>query len=130
VMRKGSREDTVYFSDQAADALRNYLICRPLLAPDNEEKALFLVTIGKYKGSRLSVRSVQNLVKKYGKAAVPEVSGLHVHSLRSSYATRSLEATRDLRLVQLQLNHKSPTTTSFYLKDRDDEKDKHRNDLD
>jgi integrase/recombinase XerC len=38
------------------------------------------------------------------------------HKFRHAYATDTLEATGDLRLVQTLLGHKSVTTTAIYTK--------------
>lgn len=119
VIRKRKKEDTVFFDDEVKAALQNYLDIRELSSPDPSEHALFLVNFGKYKGKRLSVRSVQILVKKYAMAGAPEVgSKMTPHKLRATYATDMLKATGNVALVQAALNHESPTTTMMYADNR------------
>ena len=132
VNRKEDKVDHVYFSDQVRESIEEYLRLRPLLQPDPQERALFLVTIGKYKGTRLSVRSVQLLVKKYAVAGAP-ASGSRItpHKMRSTYATNLLQASgADLTLVQEALNHESPSTTSIYLQTRERDLKEKRNLID
>lgn len=115
VIRKRKKEDTVFFDDEVKAALQDYLEIRKLSNPDPSERALFLVNFGKYKGKRLSVRSVQLMVKKYSMAGAPEVgSKMTPHKLRATYATDMLKATGNVALVQAALNHESPTTTMIY----------------
>ncbi len=132
VNRKEDKIDNVYFSDQVKEALYAWLELRPLLDPAPDEHALFLVTIGKYKGTRLSVRSVQILVKKYAIAGSPGVgTKMTPHKMRSTYATNLLRASgSDLTLVQEALNHESPSTTSIYLQKRQQDLKNARNIID
>jgi len=62
---------------------------------------------------RLSVRSIENIVKKYIKIAGLPVM-MSPHSLRHSYATDLLANGVDLRLVQEFLGHRNIATTQVY----------------
>jgi len=127
VMRKEEKEQTVYFSDSVEEAIKEYLSYRKELMPNSN--ALFLVTVGKYKGERLSVRSVESIVRKYSDGAVPELYGkVSAHKLRSTFATQMIEKTGDLSLTQQLLSHESPSTTSQYISKRKS-LESHRNDL-
>ncbi len=116
VLRKRNKPDIVFFDDEVSEWLTEYLEVRGVMNPDPEEKAFFLVSMkGKSYGKRLSVRSVQMLVKKYAVAGSP-LTGNRItpHKLRATYATNMLKETENLALVQAELNHESPTTTMMY----------------
>jgi len=134
VLRKESKEDTVYFSDQTAETLSDYLQIRHELAPEGmniyqKDSPLFLSSIGTHKGERLTVRAVQRLIRKYAAPSVPQ-KHITPHKLRSTYATDMIRKTGDLSLVQAELNHESPSTTALYIDSRKEELKEHRNDLD
>lgn len=97
---------------------------RNSLGPKANEDALFLSSWGK----RLSVRSVQLMVKEVVYCYLPELSNkdkITPHKLRSTAATRMLYQTNDILLVSKQLDHSSPDITSkFYAKLLEDEKKK------
>ena len=116
VLRKGNKYDHLFFDDEVAALLEEYLEYRKTLVEnDPTEKALFLVTFGKYKGTRISVRTVERLVKKYAVAGAPTAgSRISPHKLRATYATDMLRATNNIVLVQQALNHESPRTTMVY----------------
>jgi integrase/recombinase XerC len=109
VRGKGSKERWVLFGQPAAAALRRYLDeGRPQLAI-RPEPALFL---NRY-GSRLSRRSMEKLVERYGIQAQTTL-GVHPHTLRHTFATHMLEGGADLRVIQELLGHSSPSTTQIY----------------
>ncbi|NTV31191.1 tyrosine-type recombinase/integrase [candidate division WWE3 bacterium] len=62
---------------------------------------------------RLSVRSIQRLVKKYTKKAALPVD-VTPHVLRHTFATDLLMGGADLRTVQESLGHKNVSTTQIY----------------
>ncbi len=112
VVGKGSKVRSVYFSNRSVKAIQEYLDKR-----HDMDQALFI----NYKPGiaktgadrRLSVKSIEEVVKKYVK-----MSGLPVnatpHTLRHSFATDLLSNGVDLRLVQEFLGHKNIATTQIY----------------
>lgn len=124
IVRKGGDEATVYFSDEAAVYINRYLEWRKSdkHIPD-DETALFLSS----RKSRLSVRSVQMLVKKYAKRSVP-LKNITPHKLRATFATNLYNETGDIYLVAETLGHKDVTTTkNHYANLSDKRKEENRN---
>lgn len=107
VHRKGGYEAVVYFGDEVEEALKEYLNQRRQLVPlEGHEDALFL----SLQCRRITVRAVENLVKKYAsKAAV--LKKITPHKLRSTYGTSLYRATGDIYLVADVLGHKDVNTT-------------------
>ena len=123
VIRKRGKEDTVYFDDTTENALQEWLIDRKNMLLPDDERALFVSTSGSKIGSRLSVRSVERMVKKYTQIGAPEVTGFHAHSLRSSCGTKIIEKTGgDINYTKNVLGHESIMTTTRYIKDNEQQK--------
>ena len=59
---------------------------------------------------RISVRAVENLVKKYSKPISP-LKNISPHKLRSTYGTNLYRATKDIYIVADVLGHKDVNTT-------------------
>jgi integrase/recombinase XerC len=104
VRGKGRKERQVPYATKAAEALERYLAVR-----EAKENALFV----NRRGTRLTTRSVQVLVKKYGLLAHGD-SSLHPHTLRHAYATHLLSDGADLRSIQELLGHAQLSTTQRY----------------
>lgn len=118
IIRKGGTEVIVYFGDEVQDALRVYLEKRAKKIPmTGHEDALFLSLQDK----RLSVRSVQNLVKKYAKL-VTKLKNISPHKLRSTYGTNLYRETGDIYLVADVLGHKDVNTTKKHYAEIEDER--------
>ncbi|MGN1157195.1 MAG: tyrosine-type recombinase/integrase [Agathobacter sp.] len=107
ILRKGGKEAIIYFSDEVADALYDYVLERNKITPkEGHEQALFL----SLQKSRMSVRSVEKLVKKYA-LTVTTVKRITPHKLRSTYGTTLYQETGDIYLVADVLGHTDINTT-------------------
>jgi integrase/recombinase XerC len=131
VLGKGRKERIVPFNTTAAAALKAWLTDREqfLRSPGSDPgrprrrgqtpagrlhtrrqvEPLFL----NYRGTRLSTRSVDKLVRKYV-AICSTRYGISPHALRHSFATHLLEAGADLRAIQELLGHAQLSTTQRY----------------
>lgn len=114
ILGKGGKARVVFMSQRATDYLVKYLNER-----EDHYKPLFI----HHKGlsapgtpdekMRLTVRSVQRMVKKYShKMKLPVEVTPHV--MRHSFATDLLMAGADIRSVQEMLGHKNISTTQIY----------------
>ncbi|WXB91372.1 tyrosine recombinase XerS [Metabacillus sp. FJAT-53654] len=122
VIRKGNKEQYVFFSKIAMDDLQQYLKIRGnRYGVEKNNKSLFVAApMGpKGKSRRLTGRSIEKLIEKYaiafGKPA------LSVHKLRHSFATRYHSEINDVPKLRRQLGHSSIQTTMIYTHIRNDD---------
>ena len=107
ITRKGGNEEEIVFGSDVRKALLDYQVYRDATIPaEGHEKAFFLSMQKK----RMSVRSVEVLVKKYAELAAP-LKKISPHKLRSTYGTMLYRETGDIYLVADVLGHKDVNTT-------------------
>lgn len=128
LIRKGGKKQHVYFTEQIAKALKDYIGdgseaqgTRNALVEDDSEPALFL-SLHK---NRISVRTVQQLIEKYCALAYGEKDKhkIHAHLFRKTYGTKLYQTKKDIKLVQDTLGHSSISTTEkHYVKSSEEYK--------
>nr|WP_315036368.1 tyrosine-type recombinase/integrase [uncultured Lachnoanaerobaculum sp.] len=124
IHRKGGKEVTIYFSDEVKEALQNYYDERVLILEESGHEGAFFLSM---QNKRLSVRSVENLVKKYAKIISP-LKKITPHKLRSTYGTNLYKETGDIYLVADVLGHSDVNTTKkHYAAIEDDRRRSARN---
>ena len=106
VTGKGEKTRIVPMGTQSIAAIESYLATRSGAEPS---AALFVTRTGK----RVSPRTVQQRVKRWGQARLGS-NVLHPHLLRHSFASHVLESSGDLRAVQEMLGHADIATTQIY----------------
>lgn len=118
IRRKGGYETVVYFGDEVENALRSYMEQRQQVIPnEGHGQALFL----SLQNRRISVRAVENLVKKYSRL-VTSLKNITPHKLRSTYGTSLYRETGDIYLVADVLGHKDVNTTKKHYAALEDER--------
>ena len=118
ILRKGLKEQIIYMSDEAREALVKYInLERPDLTNNSDEQALFI----SLKHQRLSVRAIENMVKKYTSSDVT-VKNITPHKLRSTFGTALYNETGDIYITATALGHESVNTTAKYYSKVDKER--------
>ena len=108
VTRKGGAQVILYFPDEVADVLKEYLTVRKgIQALPGHEQALFL----SMQRRRITVRATENMVKKYALLVAPLKKRLSPHKLRSTFGTNLYHETGDIYLVADVLGHSDVNTT-------------------
>lgn len=105
---KGNVSRTVEISDSLKKRLDRFI---KLYRKDADSDSALLVS---ERGDRIIYRSIYSKIKRIGEQA--GIGKLHPHMLRHTYLTRLYNIEKDLRFVQDQAGHASPTTTAIYAK--------------
>lgn len=117
VRGKGKKDRVIFLSERAANAIDRYVRSR-----EDHYDPLFIRHAGKKpqiddpragEKLRLTTRSIQRMIEKYGRKAKLPIR-VTPHVLRHSFATDLLSQGAGLREVQEMLGHKNISTTQIY----------------
>lgn len=111
VVGKGNKERTVYLNNACMTAIKDYLNVRPYDENVVDKDALFLSE----RKTRISRRTVQNLIKNYLRDICGLTENYSTHKLRHTAATLMYQyGNVDIRALQEILGHESIATTEIY----------------
>lgn len=105
VLGKGNTEREVYFDARTKIHLLKYLSTRT-----DDSSALFVSK--KYPNNRLSIGTIESIVKKLGERS--KVEHVHPHKFRRTLATRAIDKGMPVEQVQHLLGHVRIDTTMHY----------------
>jgi site-specific recombinase XerD len=106
---KGNVVRTVDINDKLTKRIARYVrLYRKNSKPNSP------LLLSEWKGQRISYQGLYTRIKRIGERA--GIGKLHPHILRHTYLTRLYNVEHDLRFVQDQAGHASPTTTAIYAK--------------
>lgn len=104
---KGGKQRVVYISNDAREALIEYLRVRGL----SRTRGIFLVEKGIHKGNSISVRGIQKRIEYYARKTRLRIC---CHQLRHTMATQLLNAEAEVVTIQDLLGHSVISTTERY----------------
>ena len=110
VIEKGDRPRKIFFDEKAFRMINLWLTQRRKLLGNVKCDAFFISN----RRSRITVRSIENLIEKYVFAAIGR--RISPHKLRATFATNLYSETRDIELVSKALGHKTTAPVQKYVK--------------
>lgn len=117
VVGKGSKERVLYLNNACKVAITSHLNIQNKRLDIKDTNALFLSRLG----TRISVKTVQWVVKKYLERAGLENRKMSVHKLRHTAATLMYRTGKvDVRVLKDILGHEQLNTTQIYTHVSDD----------
>lgn len=120
-LRKGRKAQNnaskVYFSDESKEFIKDYLQSREIHGEKFDDNSPLFTTL---EGDRLSIRQIQEMLKKYVKASLGR-SDISVHKLRSSFAMEFYKHEHNILVLQQRMGHRSMAATNIYARASDKE---------
>ena len=111
ILGKRNKERMIYLNEACVNALKEYLEIRPKDVQPEDKNALFISNQNK----RISIKTIQWMVKKYLKLANLENKNYSVHKLRHTAATLMYQTGQvDVRVLKDILGHEQLNTTQIY----------------
>lgn len=109
VLGKRNKQRIAHLGTFAGEAVDAYLRVRSQFGKPQHDRVFVNL-----RGGPLTTRSIQRIVDKYVRQALPTRRDISPHSLRHTFATHMLDGGADLRVVQELLGHESLSSTQIY----------------
>lgn len=118
VIDKGNKINRHMISEETKECIVSWLEQREKILNGVNEPALFISD----RKVRIGQSTVYDMIRKYTK----NIDGKNItpHKLRATYGTQLYNATKDLFFVQEMMGHSNPKTTTLYIRDKSDMKEK------
>jgi site-specific recombinase XerD len=121
IIRKGGKEDFVYFGEEVSEALEHYLEERKKIETlEGHENALFL----SIRRRRITIQGIEDLVRDFA-SQVTTLKHITPHKLRSTFGTNLYRETDDIYLVAEVLGHNDINTTKKHYAATDEYRKRH-----
>ena len=134
IVRKGGNEQIVYYNDDVESLLLSYVDSpervEPLKKLGIDSNAATTAVFISHRGTRLTDRSIERLLKKHTTAAGITEKRITPHKLRSTYGTNVYQQTGDVYLTADLLGHSDLATVKRYAEIDEERKLKARDNID
>jgi len=112
IIGKGARERTVGFRGaQILEALNQWIVARCSVVSDPGESSLFISVSGLTKGKPLGFDGLRHVLKRAAKLGGVKPDRVHLHLLRSTFATDLYDSGVPVTEIALLLGHADEATT-------------------
>ena len=111
IIGKGSKERTVGFRGAPVEALNRWIVARCSVVADPGESALFVSVSGLTPGQPLGYDGLRRALKRAAKIAGVKPDRVHLHLLRSTFATDLYDSGVPVGEIALLLGHSDEAVT-------------------
>jgi site-specific recombinase XerD len=114
VTGKGEKQRRIFWSPEAAEALKIYFDARKHKGPTDPVFCRHDKGSGEKKAKPITTKGLRDIIREIAAVAGIDPHTFTPHSFRHAFAIRVLRETRDLALVQDLLGHADPGSTRVY----------------
>lgn len=110
---KGAKQREVPIEGPVLEALQQWLGVRDGLAFPFDRDAVFVGLVGPYRGNRMGLRTIEDVIAHHAKGC--HIRSYGVHRFRVNFATALYDAGAGLEEIRALLGHESIETTRRYI---------------
>ena len=110
---KGAKQREVPVEGPVVDALQQWLGVRDGLSFPLDREAVFVGLVGPYRGNRMGLRTIEDVISHHAKAC--NIRDYGVHRFRVNFATALYDAGAGLEEIRALLGHENIETTRRYI---------------